>query len=166
MDNFFKIEYEKGLAEFIAHCSESFTAEIVRRAVARAEAQYLSIFVNSLEQAKQGQLVNRIQVDRDNILDVKVLLQEPLPWMLVRGEKEGMRPCMVCAFEIEGTFQLPDTGRPMFVRGLLKGSIHEIKPIAEHWRTMFNEVFNIAVDFLNADYAASISPTVRAQTHL
>ena len=76
-----------------------------------------------------------------------------------RGEKEGMRPCMVCAFEIEGTFQLPDTGRPMFVRGLLEGSIHEIKPIAEHWRTMFNEVFNIAVDFLNAEY-------VRAQTHL
>ena len=117
---------------FVEHCRPSFDEVAVRLAVARAEAQYLSVYVNFMEQAKQGRLAKRTPLTRENIHQVKILLQEPEPWILTRADKEGMRPCMACSFEIEGLYQMPDTGKAKLVKELLKENIQGASTIAKH----------------------------------
>lgn len=42
----FLIAHEDGVKQYVQHCSETFDEKSVRLAVARAEAQYLSLHVN------------------------------------------------------------------------------------------------------------------------
>jgi hypothetical protein len=146
-DKRFYKEHACAVEGFVRFCSQLYGEEAVRSAVAQAEAQFFSLRVNAIEEAKQGRTTHRTLITRETLTNVMVLLQQPTPAMVKRAVEEGMRAEMAYAFEIEGVFKLPDNDRARFINDMTKG-LH-LPPLEQHWAAMFNEVFEVARGMLN-----------------
>ncbi len=147
MDIQFKTIYDDAVAGFIQHASDFFDAEAARLVITHAEAQYFSLRVNATEEARRSRTTHTVPIVRENLANVTVLLLKPTVDMVVRALEEGMRQEMVCSFEIEGVYTLPDTDRGKYINTLSKGLPYS--DTESYWKAMFNEVFRVATGILN-----------------
>jgi hypothetical protein len=140
---------------FVKHCAETFDEATVVSVVADAEEELFKVHLALTEAAKKNQLENRELVSKFNITHVLVLLQEPTANMLIRAADDGLRPQMVCGFEIVGPHHLPPTEPAAHLNSCSRGISMPL--YRDHWIQMLNQVFQIAVRLLNEKFNVDVS---------